>query len=134
MWMLDWLTTTPAIYLFFAAGLGMALFLFLSLKREIARLEARCEMQHNLISELATSTDTNMKQIEERLRDSEEHCGMLVPPQPTLTGMNLNKRSQAIRMLRLGERPSQIATSLGLPAKEVELLSKVQKLLAEQVL
>lgn len=44
------------------------------------------------------------------------------------SGLNLTRRSQALRMHRRGDSPAAIATALGLPHQEVELLIKVQKI------
>jgi hypothetical protein len=60
-----------------------------------------------------------------RMLDTEERCGLLVPPIPPRSGLNLNKRSQVIRMSRRGEQAEKIAASLNLPQREVELLLKV---------
>ena len=46
-------------------------------------------------------------------------------PCPPRSGLNLNKRSQVIRMSRRGEQAEKIAASLNLPQREVELLLKV---------
>ncbi|HLJ46812.1 MAG TPA: hypothetical protein VKU01_12425 [Bryobacteraceae bacterium] len=72
-----------------------------------------------------------LQQIEEMrggLRDVEERSEQLVPPQPTKSGLNLNKRGQVIRMYRRGDGPDHIATLLDLPKNEVDLLIKVYKL------
>jgi len=42
-----------------------------------------------------------------------------------------NKRSQALKMVRMGDGPEHIAAVLSLPRKEVELLIKVQRMLVE---
>ena len=57
--------------------------------------------------------------------EAEERTGVLVPPAPPKSGLNLNKRSQVIRMSRRGEQAEKIAASLNLPQREVELLLKV---------
>lgn len=43
-------------------------------------------------------------------------------------GLNLSKRSQALRMHRRGESIEQIATSLAVPRQEVNLLVKVHRI------
>lgn len=48
-----------------------------------------------------------------------------LPAAPNRTGINLNKRSQAIRLYRYGRNASQIASALDLAQQEVELLLKV---------
>lgn len=43
-------------------------------------------------------------------------------------GLNLAKRSQALRLNRHGNSPAQIATTLDIPRQEVELLLKVDRI------
>ena len=83
------------------------------------------------IAEQRTAIKALADQIEElkrEVREAESRTGMLVPPTPPKSGLNLNRRSQVLRMSRQGERPSKIAAALSLPQKEVELLVKVQKI------
>ncbi|HVP46252.1 MAG TPA: hypothetical protein VMT32_06705 [Bryobacteraceae bacterium] len=47
-------------------------------------------------------------------------------------GMNLSRRSQALRLFRRGETPEQISSSLRMPAGEVRLLLKVHRLVMER--
>ncbi len=47
-------------------------------------------------------------------------------------GMNLSRRSHALRMARRGDSPEQIAARLGLPAQEVRLLLKIHRKLVHQ--
>jgi len=47
------------------------------------------------------------------------------PPKP---GLNLTKRSQALRMHRRGDPPNRIAASLDIPLQEVDLLLKVHRI------
>ncbi len=48
-------------------------------------------------------------------------------------GLNLSKRSQALRMHRRGEPTEQIATALEIPHQEVELLIKVQRIVLSKL-
>jgi hypothetical protein len=48
-------------------------------------------------------------------------------------GLNLNKRSQALRLHRCGESTEQIASSLQLPRQEVDLLLKVHRIVLSTV-
>ena len=48
-------------------------------------------------------------------------------------GLNLNKRSQALRMHRHGEGAAQIASALELPRQEVDLLLKVHRIILSSV-
>ena len=57
------------------------------------------------------------------------------PPEPGVArpGMNLTKRSQALRMHRRGENVEQIATALAVPRQEVDLLLKVHRIVMSNV-
>ena len=55
-----------------------------------------------------------------------------IPAMPR-PGLNLNKRSQALRLHRRGDAPEQIATALELPLQEVQLLLKVQQVVLSSV-
>jgi len=48
-------------------------------------------------------------------------------------GLNLSKRSQALRMHRRGESIEQIATSLAVPRQEVDLLVKVHRIVLSTI-
>ena len=48
-------------------------------------------------------------------------------------GMNLNRRCQALRLMRQGEVPDRIASALKLPRKEVELLGKVNRIVIDRI-
>ena len=57
-----------------------------------------------------------------------------VPPSmaaPVKPGLNLSKRSQALRMHRRGDAPEQIAAALELHLQEVDLLLKVHRIVIE---
>ena len=44
------------------------------------------------------------------------------------SSLNMNKRSQVLRMHRKGDAPEQISTALEVPLQEVDLLLKVQRI------
>jgi len=48
-------------------------------------------------------------------------------------GLNLSKRSQALRMHRRGDQPADIASSLGVPLQEVDLLLKVHQIVISNI-
>ena len=48
-------------------------------------------------------------------------------------GLNLNKRSQALRMHRRGEPPEQIAAALAVSRQEVDLLLKVHQIVMNRL-
>src|SRR5579864_2818134 len=70
----------------------------------------------------------NLDEITARMQDAEERAGVLVPPSAPKSGLSLSRRTQVIRMARRGDRPDNIAASLSVPRREVELLLKVHRL------
>ena len=122
------LLLTLAPYLLGFGGLVPCVFLFVSLKREMHKLR-------KLEAETRSRTRLGIEALEDRMRDlaaelqrSEEQAGHLVTPQPTVSGLNLTKRSQVLRMSRQGAQRDSIAAALGMPTQEVDLLLKVHQL------
>jgi hypothetical protein len=67
------------------------------------------------------------------LRELERQPALTLAPGVPKPGMNVVKRSQALRMHRRGDRPDQIAAALELPRQEVELLLKVHTIVISSV-
>lgn len=130
---LDWILHPVAQYGALGAGLALCLYLFSTLKVEAARLDRRSEHRWTALSEAVSTLRTELEQAREEMREIKEHFGMLVPPAPTASGFNLSKRGQVLQMHRRGQAPEQIATTLGLPRTEVDLLLKVHRIVLEQV-
>src|SRR5579864_2216426 len=110
---------TVGTYAMLASGCVICLCVFLSLKSEIRKLRARLSNR---------DVKTALEDMSTRLQEAEERAGMLVAPAPLRSGLNLNKRTQVIRMSRRGERTESIAASLSLPRRQVELLLKVHSM------
>lgn len=120
-----------APYLLMTAGLSVCIYIFFSLKREIHYLRVRIGKRD---AQLDAASEISRLQIEEmraELRDAENRTAQLVPPAPPRSGLNLNMRTQVLRMLRHGEAEDNIASKLGLPRNAVTLLLKVHKLSSE---
>ena len=108
------------------AGAALALFSLWRahvLVRELKDRAAHRE-QHN--QELACRVET----LSARIRDLEcSPAPAAVVPAAPRAGMNLNKRSQVLRLHRQGKFPDQIASNLDLPRQEVDLLIKVHRII-----
>lgn len=117
-----------APFVLVSAGIAVCVQIFLSLKAEMQLLSRRMKKQQEQCDAIQTGLTSELANVHIRLRDAEERAGVLVPPAPPRSGFNLSKRSQALRMSRIGEKPENIAAALSLPRKEVELLLKIQKI------
>lgn len=51
---------------------------------------------------------------------------------PLRSGINVNRRTEALRLLRRGGDVSHVAATLGIPRSEIELLVRVQELVAHR--
>lgn len=101
------------------------LFFFLSLDHEMRLLRRGSKRRHAAQEADTAQLKTQLAALAARVLEAEERAGVLVPPAPPKSGLNLNKRTQVIRMSRRGDRAETIAASLQLPQREVELLLKV---------
>lgn len=131
--MSHWNLIVASYYLLFVAGLGLCLYLFVTLKREIWTLEARWRRKHSGLEDAIRLMGAEIEDLKTRLQEAEERAGLLVAPTPPRSGLNLSKRTQALRMFHRGESPEQIAAALSIPENEVQLLLKVNRILVEHV-
>jgi hypothetical protein len=103
----------------------LCLFFFLCLEHEMRIMKLRLNRRQNAQQTAADELKAQVAELTARVLDTEERTGVLVAPTPPKSGLNLNKRSQVIRMSRRGEQAEKIAASLNLPQREVELLLKI---------
>ncbi len=97
---------------------------------------------YSMLSELKQSparippqTDSEVQSLREtvealaaQLHDLQNHPPVALAPALPKPGINLNKRSHALRLFRRGEAPERIAAALELPRQEVDLLLKVHRI------
>ena len=96
------------------------------IKRQKSSESAR---EHSDVEAVRTSVEALAAQI----HDLQSHPPAAVAPGLPKPGLNLTKRSQALRMHRRGEGADQIASALELPRQEVELLIKVHRIVLSTV-
>ena len=121
--------TVPIIVLLvlIAAAFALCGYLFITLKRDLHSLEKRRRTELDESRRRLDALGLELADLRKDI-DALPEPAQGVAPQSAL---NLNRRTQALRMLRHGEASEQIATTLSLPRKEVELLVKVQRLLLD---
>jgi len=129
---LAWIANPVTQCVLAATGVSLALYLWRTLKVEKRAGEPQDPPpEREEIEELGR----RLEEMDARWRKSEsqaapaESAAVAVRP-----GMNLNRRSQALRLHRRGETPGEIARLLSMPAGEVRLLLKVHQMLAQQAL
>ncbi|MGA3025235.1 MAG: DUF2802 domain-containing protein [Bryobacteraceae bacterium] len=114
--------------LLLGAGAVAAAMLFFSLRRETGELRRRMANLESAANDALGEFQSRLAELGQQLRLAEQR-----PPSasaPPRSGVNLNNRAQALRMLRRGIDAETIATSLNLPKPEIELLIRVQELSA----
>jgi hypothetical protein len=75
----------------------------------------------------------DLQSLQKQVQDARQYAPLpMIPPAPR-SGLNLEKRAQALRLHRRGEAPSQIAAMLELPLQEVELLIKVHRIVLRSI-
>ena len=112
-----------------ALALSVCLYLFLSVKRDLHVLEARYlrrgEDLRTRLNEIAEELKTVRQELE--VMDQKQD-----PAAAVARTLGSGARIQALRMIKHGQGPEHISAALGLPRNEVELLIKVQRLIADQ--
>jgi hypothetical protein len=122
---LEWVLNPATQYAAMATGMAACLSLFLSQKRDLVASEARAAKR---MSAAEAEWSARMASLEERSQELSRVSGLLVPPAPLRSGLNISKRSQALQMLRRGETPQDISATLAIPRNEIDLLVKVQRM------
>jgi hypothetical protein len=130
---LEWMLHPGVQFGVLGLGLGFCLYLFLVMKAEIGVLQQRGQVREAVLTAEVAAVRAALEALRAELRDVHELTGMLVPPVPAKSGLNLSKRGQVLQLHRRGQTREQIAASLGLPLTEIDLLIKVHQIVLEQV-
>lgn len=115
-----------------AVGMAVALYLFITLKREIHAASSAKRSETEKLAEAVHAVESRVGQLEREIATLGNTAPPVQNPLPG-SGMNLSKRTQALRLIRHGEGPEHIAAALNLPRKEVELLLKVNQIVNAHV-
>jgi hypothetical protein len=126
--MIDRYILPIAPFALITACMVLFVYVFILLKQEIRRIQSRLTKQREEILGLRQEVEVHVAQLKDGIRASDQRVGVLVAPEPPSSGLNLSKRSQALRLSRSGEDSAGIAARLNLPRNEVDLLLKVQKI------
>ncbi|HUB82914.1 MAG TPA: hypothetical protein VMB03_29145 [Bryobacteraceae bacterium] len=91
-------------------------------------VEQRTRSRTNQLQTTIATLQSAMDGHAGRLSDLEHQPPSGVAPPVPRAGLNLCKRSQALRMHRKGDPPERIAAALEIPQQEVDLLIKVHRI------
>ena len=117
-----------APYALMALGFIVCVFLSLSTESRLRRFKASLGRERAAETRLVRELEVKVAELSERLHDAEDRAGMLTAPVPPKSGLNVNKRTEVLRLSRRGEQAENIVALLGVPKREVELLLKVYAL------
>ena len=127
---LHWILEPLAMYAALAASSAAALYLFITAKADLRRQEVRHEGQ---VRDLRLSLDALQARLAGLEADAEfEARSRADVSAPALRGVNVQKRSEALRMCRRGASPEVIMSRLGISQAEAALLMKVHSVLADE--
>lgn len=111
-------------------ALASAALAALSLRRAHPRLRPDAAPQVDAAIGVLQQRIEDLQQQLEELRRREPPAAV---PHAARAALNLDKRSQALRMHRRGDDAAQIAASLEIPLQEVNLLLKVHRIVLRSI-
>jgi hypothetical protein len=110
------------------SGVAVAMFAVWHVRALAGVLETTMDATREESESRAGSLGERLDALAAQLRELERQPAVTLSPGLPRPGMNVVKRSQALRMHRRGDRPEQIASALELPRQEVDLLLKVHSI------
>lgn len=119
-----------APYLVGMIGAGLALFLFLEMKKMQVDFQQRWNKRQQILSSEMGSLRGTVEEMRHKLSELEDLHEVTPVANGQMRSLNLNRRSQALRRFSRGENPVQVASDLGFSRCEAELLVKIHRVLA----
>ena len=117
-------------YLLIAVVIGLSLALFVLVKADVRRYGSEWERERESLLEHQRELKTQIVALENAMREQEqraESISAVTVSSAVRPGMNLQRRAQILRLAKRGDNPQQIATTVGMPQNEVELLLKLHQ-------
>ena len=115
------------------AGLAASLFGVFCMQRAIRVAAQRAETWHAeseaAIEAIRSEVEACARQLHEIRQDTPKTAVFSL----SKPGLNVSRRSQALRMHRRGDTPEQVASTLGVPLQEIELLLKIHRIVVAAI-
>jgi hypothetical protein len=110
------------------AGLAASLLGVFWMQRAVRAAAYRAETRHAGSEAAIEAVRNEVEACARQLHEIRQDPPKTAAPSFPRSGLNLSKRSQALRMHRRGDAPEQVASTLGVPLQEIELLLKVHRI------
>ena len=118
------------LYGFTLAGIAFNLIVFFCAKRKRGGAQAITVRQEKMENSLQALRQT-VEELAAPPGDCQEQRLSRPLPAAQAAGINITKRSQALRMYRKGDTSERIADVLNIPLQEVDLLLKVNRIIVK---
>jgi len=115
------------------AAVATSLFAVFGSKAMIRSANDRARDAQTQLEEGLQAMRQTVEGLAAQVQDVQQQPRVMVAPGLPKPGLNLTKRSQALRMHRRGDSPDLIAASLEIPLQEVDLLIKVNRIVLAAV-
>jgi hypothetical protein len=113
---------------FAVAALAASLFAIWWTRAMVNAAERRMKAAGERLENTLRNGREKIESLTAQVRDMPQQGSAPAIVCPPKSSLNMNKRSQVLRMHRLGDAPEQIAIALEIPLQEVDLLLKVQRI------
>jgi hypothetical protein len=120
---LDWILSPFTCYAVVALALVASIACFVSTKAEVYRLRRTANASQDVLKRKMEEMQSAVAAISQA--SSEPAVAAPARPLSLRPGLNLTRRTQALRMRRRGESAESIAAALSAPRNEIELLLKI---------
>jgi hypothetical protein len=115
------------------SGVALGFFAIWHVRALAGSVEAGIEAVRCDSEACTESLRERLEAVTAQVRELERQPAVALTPGIPKPGMNVVKRSQALRMHRRGDRPELIAAALELPRQEVDLLLKVHSIVISSI-
>jgi hypothetical protein len=123
------LLSVVALAVAWTVSTALTVLWYVKLRRRVLSLEAKTAEAERESRELRQLIQSGIGEMREELKSALEAFKLAAGSGAAPKSMiNINKRTQALRLHRSGETPDRIAAALGMTRGEVDLLIKVQGL------
>jgi hypothetical protein len=115
------------------SAVAIGLFSIWQTRAVAGSIEKRIEAVGEDCDECIRSLEGRVAALTAQIGELERQPAVTLTPGMPKPGMNVVKRTQALRLHRRGEQPAEIASALDLPRQEVDLLLKVHSIVISNI-